>query len=276
MCMQARQGDTILNLLYKGGYAVFSPGLLEQFRQMNNMPAGSNNITAGQTYCVPKQTPTPAPAGFDATRTAQARELPSLIASTKITSTTTYTVVEGDNIISVQLKTGATLRELCDLNSPSPLNCAGCNIDKPIGEQGCRPLLHVGDSLKIPGPTPTPTITPTLTGSETATPTPLYGAPTLVAPISGSTESGLVQLVWLPVGILQPDEQYLVVLTDTTGGKSWEFETQATSYRLPAEMMPTDGKPHTVNWRVGVARKSAEGAYLVTGKMSLIYTFTWQ
>jgi hypothetical protein len=67
-----------------------------------------------------------------------------------------------------------------------------------------------------------------------------------------------------------------VVLTDITSGKSWEFETQATSYRLPIEMKPTDGQPHTINWRVGVARKSPEGAYVVTAPMSLIYTFIWQ
>ncbi|SRR5581483_3110517 len=272
-CFQAKAGDTILSLLYNGGYGVLAPGLLEEFRRMNNMPAGSNVITAGETYCVPRPTPTPSPPGLEATQTKQCLELGC--GNTTI-ATTTYTVVEGDTIISVQLKTGATLRQLCDLNSPSPLNCAGCNIDKPIGEQGCRPLLRVGDALKVPGPTPTPTITPTLTGSETATPTPPYGPPTLVAPINGSTQAGLIQLVWLPVGILQPDEQYLVVLTDITSGKSWEFETQATSYRLPIEMKPTDGQPHTINWRVGVARKSPEGAYVVTAPMSLIYTFIWQ
>ncbi len=277
MCMVARQGDTIITLLYRGGYGNYSQALAEEFRRINNMPSGSNNIQANQTYCIPGPTPTPTPPGFGETRTAIARELPSLIPQTRIAAITEYVIKQGDTILSLQFNLGVTLRDLCELNHPDPINCGGCNIDAPIGQQGCRPLLREGAKIRVPGPTPTPTITPTLTGSETATPTPSYGAPKIVSPISGATVSGTVQLVWLPVAILQPDEKYLVVLTDATTNQTWEFETQATSYRLPTEMIPTDGRPHTINWRVAVARLSADGnAYLIIGRQSLIYTFTWQ
>jgi len=193
----------------------------------------------------------------------------------KIYAVSTYVVVEGDNLISIQLKTGVSLSMLCELNHPSPLNCGGCQITKPIGQQGCRPPLRIGDVIRIPGPTPTPTITPTLSGSETVTPTPVYAGPKLASPVQGATVSGSLRLLWMPVGILQPDEFYVVLLVDVTTGQSWVYETQATSYQLPDSIRPTNGQAHEFNWRVTTARRSPEGAY-IHGAMSVIYTFNWQ
>ncbi len=274
-CIVARAGDTIITLLYRGGYGTYTQALAEEFRALNNMPAGSNNIQAGQTYCVPAPTPTPTQPGHDATATVQARELASLMPQTKVVAITTYVIKKGDTIQSLQIDLGVTLRELCDLNHPDPINCGGCNIDAPIGQQGCRPLLREGATIHIPGPTPTPTITPTLTGSETATPTPSYSAPQILSPAQGQTVTGPVQLVWLPVAILRPDESYLIRLTDATTSVTRQFETQATSYRLPADLMPTDGRTHTINWQLTVAQIAQDGAYVVIGQQSVIYTFLW-
>jgi hypothetical protein len=274
-CLTAKPGDSIFTLLAKGGYNNFSPPLAQAFRELNNMPENSNNIVAGERYCVPQPTPTPTPPGYEATLAKRLTELP---VQTRPVVIATYVIVKDDNIMLVQIKTGATLRELCDLNHPDPINCGGCDIDKPIGQQGCKPILRIGDVIRIPGPTPTPTITPTLTGSETATPTPPYSGPRLVEPVNGVALAGGVMLRWLPVGILQPDEAYLVLLSDATAQPShtWEFETQATSLRLPADIQPTDGQPHTFNWQVMVARKTPDGAYIVVGRKSVIYTFTLQ
>ena len=82
--------------------------------------------------------------------------------------------------------------------------------------------------------------------------------------------------MWVMGRILQPDEQYLILLTDATLDRTWEFGTQATSLRLPAEIIPSDGRAHTINWKIGIARKSAEDAYVLVGPWSVIYTFTWQ
>jgi hypothetical protein len=274
-CLTANPGDSIFSLLAKGGYNNFSPPLVQAFRDVNNMPENSNNIVAGEKYCVPQPTPTPTPPGYEATQTQQCKELGC---ETKIAFVATYTIKEGDTITSLQLELGVTLRQLCELNHPDPINCGGCDIDKPIGQQNCRPVLRTGDVIRIPGPTPTPTITPTLTGSETATPTPPYSGPRLVEPVNGAALAGGVMLRWLPVGILQPDEAYLVLLSDATAQPphTWEFETQATSLRLPADIQPTDGQPHTFNWQVMAARKTPDGAYVVVGRKSVIYTFTLQ
>jgi LysM repeat protein len=270
-CYTAKAGDTLVSLIAKSGYADLT--VLAETRKLNNMCNGCNDIQVGQQYCVPRQTATPTPQGYEATLAQRTKEG---IGPSGIMAVATYTIAKDDNLISIQIKTGASLREICELNHPNPINCGGCNIDKPIGQQGCKPLLRVGDIVKIPGPTATPTITPTLSGSETATPTRSYSAPRLVAPAIGSRVSGAVQLMWLPSGILQADEVYLVQITDATTDHTWRFDTQATSVRMPPEAQPTDGNPHTFNWKVGVARKSAEGALVQIGQESVIFTFIWQ
>ncbi|MCC7449739.1 MAG: LysM peptidoglycan-binding domain-containing protein [Anaerolineae bacterium] len=270
-CYTAKAGDTLVSLIARSGYADLS--VLAETRRLNEMCSTCNDIQVGQQYCVPRQTATPTPQGYEATLTKRAAEG---IGQTKVLAIATFVIPEGANLISIQITTGVSLRELCELNHPDPLNCGGCNIDKPIGEQGCRPSLRAGAVLKIPGPTPTPTITPTLSGSETATPTRSYSAPRLVAPAIGSRMSGAVQLMWLPSGILLPDEVYLVQITDATTDRTWRFDTQATSVRMPPEAQPADGNPHTFNWKVGIARKSAEGALVQIGQESVIFTFIWQ
>lgn len=269
ICFTAQAGDTLGGLIFRAGYPDLAP--LPTVRELNGLPPGSNDISVGQEYCIPRPTATPTPEGGEATATARAREL---ALPTRVFTIRQYTVRANDNITSIQLNTGASLRELCELNDPTVLNCAGCALDKPIGEQGCRPLVREGQALNVPGPAPTATITPTLTGSETPTPTPVFALPRLVSPVNSSTESGQVQLVWLPVGILEPGQFYLVMWTDLTTGQTWQGHTTASSYRLPQEQIPTDGQPHIVNWQVGVAQDGPDG-YILLSPMSLIYTFTW-
>lgn len=269
ICFTAQPNDTLGDLIFRAGYADLSP--LPAVRDLNGLPPGSNYISAGTEYCIPRPTATPTPEGGEATATARAREL---ALPTRVFTIRQYTVRANDNITSIQLNTGATLRELCELNDPTVLNCAGCALDKAIGEQGCRPLVREGQALNVPGPAPTATITPTLTGSETPTPTPVFALPRLVSPVNNSTESGQVQLVWLPVGILEPGQFYLVMWTDLTTGQTWQGHTAINSYRLPAEVTPQDGQAHTINWQVGVAQEGTDG-YVLLSPMSLIYTFTW-
>jgi hypothetical protein len=271
-CYVAKQGDTLLSLISRAGYA--NADVLPEVRRLNNLCDSCNGVQAGQTYCVPRQTLTPSPQGLELTRTFVPPEVTALVSRGPVI---TYPVVEGDTITIVVLKTHATLREICELNNPDPVNCGGCKLDNPVGQWQCRPTLRVGAQIKIYGPTLTPTITPTLSGSETATPTPMYAAPRLDTPAQNSTVTGPVQLVWLPVGVLHPDEFYLVLVSDVTAQTpAREFEATAESYQLPADMMPKDNQPHTINWRVIVSRKTPDGTYIQVGRESLIYTFTWK
>lgn len=270
-CFIVQPGDTLVKLAQKAGYRDL--GILDVIRQDNNIEG--NNISVGQNICVRQPSPTPTPTNYEKTLTA----VPSIFQTfaTRVMAFATYVIVAGDDITGIVFKTGVSLRVLCELNNPDPLNCGGCNLDAAPGQYGCRPIVVKGKSLRIPGPTQTPSITPTLTGSETATSTPAYDAPNLVSPVMDATVTGTVQLTWLPTsGLLKPDEFYLVVWTDINSGQTLEPTTTATSLRLPAEMEPHDGQPHRINWRVSVARQTADGNFLQISPPSVIYSFDWQ
>lgn len=273
-CLVANAGDTLYGLISRGGYAdaEITPDLVAATRALNGL--SSNNIQQGQQYCIPQRTPTPTPSGYDVTQTAIARELPDLPISAAVVAT--YVVKEGENITTVQLNSGATLREICALNPPDVINCAGCDLTKPIGLQGCRPIVVVGRSLNVPGPTLTPTISPTPSGQETATPTPSYGMPNIASPTNGVSVRGPVQLVWLPVTVLQPDEFYLVVWSDMTRQITHQHITRASTFRISTIWQPPSGASHPINWQVGVAKRSPDGSsYILVSPLSLIYSFNW-
>ncbi|MHB8625029.1 MAG: LysM peptidoglycan-binding domain-containing protein [Aggregatilineales bacterium] len=273
ICITAKQGDTIGSLLSKGGYGDFSAAAA--FRELNHMPPGSNDIVAGQQYCIPRPTPTPTPQHWEQTLAIVASLLPTAGAQTTIP----YTVQKNDGVLSIELKFGITLAQLCALNPmPNGLNCGGCNL-KAIGQEGCHPIVVVGQILKVPGPTPTPTITPTLTGSETATSTPSYSAPRILYPANGTNVSGAVRLEWLPTrGLLQPDDVYLILLTDTDPNgspRNIQYTTQATSWLIPGTDIPADNVTHIVYWQVSVAHLAADGSAVLLSDKSAPASFTW-
>lgn len=274
-CVTAVQNDTIISLLYKGGGYSDLAAAAAAFRQLNNMAPGSNAIVAGAKYCIPRQTPTPTPSGYEQTLAIVNQLLPTTGAQV----TMPYTVQKNDTISSIELKFGVTLGQLCALNPmPNGLNCAGCNL-KAVGQEGCRPIVVVGQVLKVPGPTPTPTITPTLTGSETATATPAYSPPSILYPANGASVSGSVRLEWLPTrGLLQPDDVYLILMTDNDPNgpaRNLQFTTQATSLLIPDSDIPTDDALHTVYWQVSVSRLAADGNAIRLSDLSDLASFTW-
>src|SRR5260221_10608140 len=119
-------------MIIKSGYANLD--VLREVRRQNNLCTNCNDVQVGQTYCIPRQTPTASPPGYPATLAKQTQELPNLVTNNQTTGY--YTVVEGDTITSVVLKTRVSLREICQLNNPDPVNCALCQFDAPVGNWG--------------------------------------------------------------------------------------------------------------------------------------------
>jgi hypothetical protein len=277
ICITAKANDTVFSLLFQSGYNDTSAA--PAFRQLNNMAPNSNIITAGEKYCVPRQTATPTPPNYEQTQTSQNAFLPT--AGPQVY--TEYIVQPNDTTIQIEINTGVALSLMCRLNPlPGGLNCAGCDLSAPIFQAKCRVLVVVGQHIKIPGPTPTPTITPTLSGSETATATPVYSAPHPLFPGSGAainTDGGQIRLEWLPTrGLLQPDEVYLILLTDMAADgtpRNFQFSTQATSLLIPITTLPADSGAHQVLWLVGVARLAADGSAILISDRSAPQQFTW-
>jgi hypothetical protein len=267
-CVTARDGDTWTSLLIEAGWTYEK---LEEAKRFNNKV--DNNIVPGDQYCFPPPTGTPTPEGYDITRTAQAASLPQLQTPGSFTILE-YRIREGDDLFSLQYNTGTVLRQLCELNNPQPLNCSGCDLSQPFYPK-CRPLLRAGDIIRYPGPPPTATITPTLTGEETATPTPEYRAPMIIAPALNSEVSGIPELSWIVPGVLQANEQYYVLWQNATTGATGQLYTTANSVRLPDSMRPTDGQPHVINWQVIVVRLMPDNVYVTISPQSVIASFTW-
>jgi LysM repeat protein len=266
-CDTAKAGDTLVSIAQRYGYRTLD--VVEEIRRLNGIVG--NNIQEGQRICVPRPTLTPSPRGFDATQTEAARFFPTQGGLPQTTAV--YTVKEGDDLLTILFSQGVSLRDLCRLNSPERLDCGGCNLnaDRP----GCRPIIRFPGQLFIPGPTVTPTVTPTYSGSETATATPGFLAPQPLSPTSGKAVRGPVQLLWLADGILQPDEYYLVTWSDNVAGTTFQRLVREPALRLPAELLPSDGRSHVINWQVGVVRVAADSFVLISS-LSVISTFTWE
>jgi hypothetical protein len=158
------------------------------------------------------------------------------------------------------------------------LNYSGCDFDIPSGGPLCNPVIRANTCVNVVLPTPTPTPSPTPSGSETPTPTATFVAPRVIAPIDNSTVSGgVLTLSWVSSGVLDENETYLIQITDQTSGKTNNFTTRSTSYRLPSSLIPTDGQTHTFNWNVSVAYRNPDGLYVpVGGGTNRTMTFQWQ
>ncbi|TET52757.1 MAG: LysM peptidoglycan-binding domain-containing protein, partial [Anaerolineales bacterium] len=142
--------------------------------------------------------------------------------------------------------------------------------------------LFPNQSLVIPMGTPIPTATPTVDPGATPTPIPLYPAPALLYPRDGAVFEGpdeSIVLQWTSVALLADDEWYSLQLFSPNGGTISEtVRTRATSWRVPDDLMDSDGDGQTA-WEVVVVRESQDhrGAplYNEAGVVSLVRTFTW-
>jgi LysM repeat protein len=186
----------------------------------------------------------------------------------------TYTVEDGDTLISIALKFGSSVEAIQQANS-----LAG------------NALIRPGDSLVIPvqgvppealQPTVAPT-TPPVAGAPAPTPV-VYAAPRLLAPPEAAeivrTEPVLLQ--WASVAVLQPNEWYVLQLFARSPGArplstAW---TKETSYRLGAELAPAEGELAEYDWLVSVVRVNPTGdgqlALEAASPPSEIRRFTWR
>jgi LysM repeat protein len=186
----------------------------------------------------------------------------------------TYSVVEGDTLISIGLKFGSSVEAIQSAN-----NLAG------------NALIRPGDALIIPvqGVPPEalqPTVAPTVAPEAGApAPTPVvYAAPRLLSPAEAAamprTEPVLLQ--WASVDVLQPNEWYVLQLFARSPGArplstAW---TKQTSYRLGAELAPAEGQLAEYDWLVSVVRVNPTGdgqlALTAASPPSEIRRFVWR
>jgi hypothetical protein len=112
----------------------------------------------------------------------------------------------------------------------------------------------------------------------------IYTEPRLISPPDGATVARTepVLLQWASVGVLAPNEWYVLQLLERSPGArplstAW---TKQTSYRLGAELAPAEGQLAEYDWLISVVRvnPSADGQlYLAAASPpSEIRRFVWR
>lgn len=250
--------------------------LREIVRINDNMNSPDDLPAPGNIILIPRPTATPT---LDNTSAGIATETRRIDTRTLPENTVfgCHQVKAGETLISiVEQYGGLTLELLSQLNRD--IDFRGCDFESPGGGPNCNPLIREGQCINVPFPTPTPTLSPTPSGEETLTPTPTLAAPMLLYPPQDSiAPPGIITLQWVSAGILQPEEYYLVQVTDVTGNTPpWNNVTRGTSIRLPDTLIPTDGETHTIQWIVFVVKANEQGLFIPVGGIGTPKTFQWQ
>lgn len=166
-----------------------------------------------------------------------------------------YQIQEGDAISVIAARENINMDLLMRVNRLTEQS-----IVQP-GDTICIPQVIHGDVLP---PTPGPSPTPEPTGFPTG-PRPLY-------PPSGALveTAGPVVLQWIAIKDLEPDEWYMVEMTDVSevGIHPQRGFTRQTSFRVPASWRPQEESVHDFEWRVSIVRVTGQRA-----DGSLVYTF---
>ena len=272
--------DTLLFIIQQYGYRDF--GVIPEVVVLNNLPNADTLPGVGSVLLIPRQTATVTPEGAELTPTTFADALAAQAvaptdAQTGLSSgagVLEHVVQEGQTIVDIASNYATTLEVLARLNPD--IGFFGCNFEIPSGGPNCNPLLQVGQVVYAPAPTPTPTLSPTPSGSETPTPTPTFVPPRVVSPPQNAEiQAGVFRLEWVGAGVLQPDEVYLVQITDTTSGQSHNAITRSTSLLIPEEMIPADGQTHVINWTVSVAKPNEANVYRIISGAPEVRAFRW-
>ncbi len=267
-----QQGDTLIYIVQLFGHRDLA--VIDEVIRLNaNITSQDRLPGAGSSITIPLPTATFTPEGFALTASAQ----PPAVAQIRLpvdTEIIQVPVQEGITILGIAQQYNTTLPIMATLNPQ--LGFFNCDFDNPSGGPDCTVILSPGDVVSVPALTPTPTLSPTFSGNETATPTPTYIPPIAFFPQSDAVVSPVsFSLQWLSVGILHANETYLVEVQDTVSGVQQIDVTRNTSYRLPDSLIPADGQPHLMRWRVSVAVPNEQGAYRFISEGNW-HSFTWQ
>jgi len=290
---QVLPNDSLIAIIARCGHRDYKD-LMQTVLDMNNL-TDANQIQVGKSIEIPWPTPTVDPNAVP-TATPTGAQGSSLVGGTLVADSgvtrdasglrvratetlqpgvTWHTVSGEENIITIAVQYGATLRILSELNPE--IAFSQCDFGLGSGGPGCTVLLYPGQEVRVPAPTVTPTIQPTSSGSETPTPTvtPTYNIPTALSPSDNAffSKDDLVTLRWLGTGALNSDEAYLVRVEDTTSHQVYTALTEALLFILPADWQSQKNDRHDYTWTVGVVKQNQPD------KPSFVtqpHQFTWQ
>ncbi len=224
----------------------------------NNLDPNSCLIRVGDRLVIPLPTPTPDPNAASIAGLPLAVNRPAQIV---------YTVQTGDTCSGIAQK----------LNVPLNILVAQNGLDA-----NC--LIRVGQVLTITFATPTPVQSPTPILAQTPTPRAGYDAPILIAPADSaqiSESQRTVTLQWLTVGLLGPEEWYVVQVQPNGAITVPIFETKATSLKLSQDILGERTENQVVWWvqvkrLMGVDPLTNQRVYAELSPPSVARSFAWR
>lgn len=223
-----RSGETLLSIA--GQYDL----TVEEIQAANNL--ANELIRAGDELIIPILSDEPAPVAAE----GEASEF-------------SYTVAEGDTIISIANRVGSTVNDILAAN-----NLSQNDFIRP-GDVLLIPVRGVpGQVVDSADAAPAPT------GGEGGAPAPqtAYIAPRLVGPADGEViaRSESVLLRWVSVEVLAPNEWYVLLIYPSDGAARAfpSIWTKATSHRLGTELAPDEGQSAAYTWQVSVVRVTTD------------------
>ncbi|MCS6773424.1 MAG: LysM peptidoglycan-binding domain-containing protein [Thermoflexales bacterium] len=249
-----REGDTCGGIALRYGISV------QALAAANQLDPTFCLIRIGQTLRVPVPTPTPGPtATFPPGYTPPPSPTPPPVI--------VHTVQSGDTCGGIAQRYGV----------PVALLRAQNNLD-----EAC--VIRVGQvlTLTLATPTPVPTLTPVV--AQTPTPRSSYPPPILVGPADGAQfgeQQAVVTLQWVTVGLLQPDEWYVVQVQPSGAVTVPIYETKSTSIKLTQDILG-DAQEREIAWwvqvrrRAGVDPATGERRYVELSLPSVAHRFTWR
>ena len=270
-----QSGDQLGAIIQQPPFNYQNWDVLQEIIRINDNIVNADSLPPpGSTILIPRPTSLPVASGAEAT--AVLAEQANLGQYPPNTEFGCHTVQEGETLISIIEQYPVTLEIISQLNRE--IDFRGCDFEEPGGGPNCKPLITVGQCINVPFPTPTPTLTSTPSGNETPTPTPTFAIPSMIFPPENSiVPPGIITLHWVSVGILQPEEYYLVQVVDVTAGtQPWAEKTKSTSISLPDTLIPVDGQTHMVEWSVFVAKPNEQGLFAPVGGIGATRMFQWQ
>ncbi|MDX2075463.1 MAG: LysM peptidoglycan-binding domain-containing protein [bacterium] len=273
-----KEGDSLITIIQQEPFNYRTQDVFREIVRLNNLISADILPPAGQTILIPRPTITPTPQndiGVTTNNTSGAT-MPPMRPNVNLApweQVGQYTIQLGDSLVSIAEQFSISLGQISQLNAD--ISFIGCNFDLPAGGPNCNPFIREGQVINVLVPTATMTLTPTPSGLETATMTPTFNAPMQVSPPNGGIAAGLVTLQWVTVGVLRPEEQYLIQVVDNTSGTTWTGITKQTTLRLPEELIPNDGQQHLITWTISVAQVNSDNSYNLVGVLGEARSFTW-
>lgn len=185
--------------------------------------------------------------------------------STPGKDTLVYTVQSGDTVSGIAQRLGSQVDWILQANNLKATD-----------------ILRIGQSLTVPRTSATATPAPTVEAlpiTPSPTPEPGLRAPVLLTPADGAVLTGQDSLLlsWMSVGILEPDQWYVVTLRNGERSKaSVTWWTRGTTWRLGPEFRGTTQAGVDFTWRVQVRTGSPERPGDAASPVSAERRFTWR